>query len=173
MKKPEFGNGHTLVFFTGLMILIIFAIPTGLDLIHFGIEYINPFAVICMVIGVVILIAPFVDLHFKENEYYEYISNPNNRIKILEEQKKAAENYQRAVSEKRTQLEAEKEEARLSQKNGAPWERYYTHPCPYCGHYKVRAANWDDKRMSVAFWGVHSQKMGCKYKCDNCTRIQD
>lgn len=68
----------------------------------------------------------------------------------------------------RRELELEKQFAIESQKNAAPWERYYPYPCPYCGHYKVRPSKWDDKRMSVAFWGIHSQKIGKQYKCDYC-----
>ena len=67
-------------------------------------------------------------------------------------------------------IQREREEAIKSQTNSAPWERYYTYPCPFCGHYKVRDANWDDKRVSVAFWGVASSKIGDHYKCEHCNR---
>lgn len=79
--------------------------------------------------------------------------------------------YERQKEEERRRIEQERIYAEQSQHNGAPWgERYYTYPCPYCGHYKVRPANWDDKRMSVAFWGAASSKIGDKYKCENCNR---
>lgn len=51
----------------------------------------------------------------------------------------------------------------------APWEESYLgHTCPYCGGHRVRYAKWKDKRMSVAFWGVWSQKLHSNYKCDDC-----
>lgn len=77
----------------------------------------------------------------------------------------------------RRQIEAntiarEKQEAINASTSDAPWERkYYTSPCPYCGHYKVRSANWDDKRASVAFWGGASDKIGKRYKCENCNEM--
>ncbi len=83
-------------------------------------------------------------------------------------------NEKNGTNEKRRQKEFEQigkeyEEAVESQKSGAPWaKRYSTHPCPHCGHYKVREATWDDKRYSVAFWGAASSKIGTRYKCDHC-----
>lgn len=66
----------------------------------------------------------------------------------------------------------EKRDAELSQKSNVPWDkRYFTQPCPYCSHYKVRYSTWDDKKMSVAFWGVWSDKVGKSFKCDNCGRV--
>ena len=54
----------------------------------------------------------------------------------------------------------------------APWEtRYFKHPCPYCGSYKVRYTKWDDKALSTAFWGAFSYKLHCNYKCDNCKKM--
>ncbi len=67
------------------------------------------------------------------------------------------------------EIERERQSAIASQ-NRAPWERYYTFACPYCGHYKVRPANWDDKKMSVAFWGAASSKLGDHYKCEHCKK---
>lgn len=55
----------------------------------------------------------------------------------------------------------------------APWEStYFSHACPYCGMKTVRLATWDDKRLSVAFWGVvASPKTGKRFKCDSCKRM--
>ena len=55
----------------------------------------------------------------------------------------------------------------------APWETtYYSFPCPYCGKNMVRPAKWDDKRLSIAFWGaLLSPKTGTRYKCDNCKKM--
>lgn len=53
-----------------------------------------------------------------------------------------------------------------------PWAvKYSTSPCPYCGHYKVRYAKWEDKSMSIAFWGIASSKIGTNYKCEHCNRM--
>lgn len=54
----------------------------------------------------------------------------------------------------------------------APWvTQYYNYPCPNCGAYKVRPAKWDDKSLSIAFWGIASDKIGKSYKCENCGRM--
>ena len=102
------------------------------------------------------------------DEYSLYKTNQQEYWK-----KKAAETN--AAIKKREEenavIEQEKEAAIRSQTFGSPWERYYTHPCPYCGHYKVRSANWDDKRMSVAFWGGASSKIGKRFKCENCNMM--
>ncbi len=50
---------------------------------------------------------------------------------------------------------------------------YLDSPCPYCGAYRVRYAKWEDKQMSVAFWGFFSHKLHSKYKCDKCKQMWD
>lgn len=73
---------------------------------------------------------------------------------------------------KKATLEAEYNAAVLSQKRSEPWAvRYSTSPCPHCGHYKVRHAKWEDKSMSVAFWGMASSTIGKNYKCEHCGRM--
>lgn len=70
------------------------------------------------------------------------------------------------------QIELERIQAENSQRASEPWTvRYATYPCPYCGHYKVRAAKWEDKQVSVAFWGIASSKIGKNYKCEFCKRM--
>ena len=49
--------------------------------------------------------------------------------------------------------------------------QYMQYPCPYCRKYKVRYAEWDDKKTSIAFWGIWSAKVGKTYKCDGCGRF--
>lgn len=74
--------------------------------------------------------------------------------------------------EERKIIEQERQTAIWSNEAGAPWQvRYATYPCPYCGHYKVRSAKWEDKRMSVAFWGAASSKIGTQFKCEHCNRM--
>ena len=69
-------------------------------------------------------------------------------------------------------LEQEKREAEASQKDPTPWRiRYATYPCPHCGHYKVRSAKWEDKKLSVAFWGPMSSALGKEFKCEHCGRM--
>lgn len=72
----------------------------------------------------------------------------------------------------RQQIEIERQNAIASQQKKEPWAiRYMIFPCPYCGHYKVRYAKWEDKQFSVAFWGVASDKLGKNYKCEHCQRM--
>lgn len=71
-----------------------------------------------------------------------------------------------------SELEEEFMAAVESQSRTEPWAvKYSTSPCPYCGHYKVRNAKWEDKQLSVAFWGVASDKIGKHYKCDYCKKM--
>lgn len=69
-------------------------------------------------------------------------------------------------------IKHEYQQALDSQKSNEPWAvRYSTQPCPYCRHYKVRYAKWEDKQMSVAFWGAASSKIGKLYKCEYCGKM--
>lgn len=78
----------------------------------------------------------------------------------------------KAMMEKEAQIEQERQAAIASQHATEPWaKRYSTSPCPYCGHYKVRSAKWEDKSLSVAFWGIASSKIGTNYKCEHCNRM--
>ncbi len=70
----------------------------------------------------------------------------------------------------RQQIEIERLNAIKSQQRNERI-KYMTTPCPYCGHYKVRYAKWEDKRFSVAFWGVASNKLGKHYKCEYCQKM--
>mgnify|MGYP001037055919 FL=1 len=73
---------------------------------------------------------------------------------------------------KQKMLENEYQQAVASQQASEPWTvRYSTHPCPYCGHYKVRYAKWEDKQMSVAFWGMASSAIDKHYKCEWCKKM--
>lgn len=67
------------------------------------------------------------------------------------------------------QINREYDQAVASQSASEPWAiRYAIEPCPHCGHYKVRNAKWEDKQMSVAFWGIASTKIGTSFKCEHC-----
>ncbi len=94
--------------------------------------------------------------------------------KILTEQDAAARaKTPEAIQErKQKMLENEYQQAVASQQASEPWTvRYSTHPCPYCGHYKVRYAKWEDKQMSVAFWGMASSAIDKHYKCEWCKKM--
>lgn len=85
-----------------------------------------------------------------------------------------AENEKNGTNDRRRaeelqQILVEREEAIESHQASEPWAvRYATEPCPHCGHYKVRNAKWEDKRLSVSFWGAYSTKIGKCYKCEHC-----
>lgn len=68
-------------------------------------------------------------------------------------------------------IDMEYQQALASQNLTEPWATHYeSSSCPYCGHYKVRIAKWEDKRTSIAFWGIASDKIGKQYICDNCKK---
>ena len=95
-----------------------------------------------------------------------------NRYLAYDLAKNNFEEYTRQVNEELNKLNEEYQLAIQSQKSIEPWAiRYSTSPCPYCGHYKVRNAKWEDKSLSVAFWGIHSEKIGTNYKCEYCSRM--
>lgn len=97
----------------------------------------------------VILIAVFWGMAYSENE-----NNGTNARRRVQELQQISKEYDEAVQ---------------SQEKGEPWKvRYATYPCPRCGHYKVRNANREDKRLSVAFWGAASNAIGKTYKCEHC-----
>ncbi|MCR5799700.1 MAG: hypothetical protein K6G69_06440 [Lachnospiraceae bacterium] len=102
---------------------------------------------------------------FQQSEYYTACAQKISSSELWEKRSKERK-------EKEAQaLQAEQEFAIKSQSDSTPWnKRYFTDPCPYCGHYKVRYASWDDKKLSVAFWGVWSNKVGKNFHCDYCNR---
>ena len=70
------------------------------------------------------------------------------------------------------EIAKEREFATQTSSATAAWDKkYFPHPCSHCGHYKVRYANYDDKRFSIAFWGGASDKMGKRYKCEYCGQM--
>ena len=80
--------------------------------------------------------------------------------------------YKRMEEKEQAEISQGYNQAIQSQQSNTPWTiRYAIYPCPHCGHYKVRCANWEDKRLSVAFWGAASSKIGKTYKCEHCKRM--
>lgn len=119
------------------------------------------FPLMVLILGIIILAGALLLYSMKiasPNEYNKYKSD-------------IAEKHRENVAKEQAEIEREKRAAIESQKNEAPWnKRYFTEPCPYCRHYKVRYSTWDDKKMSVAFWGVWSNKVGKSFHCDRCGR---
>ncbi|MDO5155984.1 MAG: zinc ribbon domain-containing protein [Eubacteriales bacterium] len=102
------------------------------------------------------------DLRIAEKDISEYEKIIQGRIDA---------HKQRMIAEANA-LQQEKEYAEYTQTSGQAWTvRYFTDPCPYCGHYKVRYSKWEDKRYSIAFWGIASSKIGQNFKCENCKRM--
>ena len=110
-------------------------------------------------------------IEYHPNNNFDIVSC-KNRIRFEEDFDASEEAYEKRRLAIRQRLEAEKRKRTDQMVNKAPWDtQYYNHPCPYCGAYKVRAAKWDDKGFSVAFWGAFSYKLHCHYKCDNCKKM--
>ncbi len=109
------------------------------------------------------------DYKLAQNNYPKYLKRLEKRQSIERERQLEKEDEIRI---ERNIIERERQEAIQSQEADAPWTvRYSTSPCPHCGHYKVRYAKWEDKSISVAFWGVASSKLGTNYKCEHCKRM--
>ena len=90
---------------------------------------------------------------------------------VYSENEKNGTNAKRRLEELE-KIENERQQAILSQRAGEPWRtRYATYPCPHCGHYKVRCAKWEDKRLSISFWGAASSAIGKEFKCEHCGKM--
>lgn len=101
-----------------------------------------------------------------KTNYEKYIVEEDARQQRQHERKLKEEAAEKARQE---HIENERQIAIASQQSNAPWAiKYCTYPCPHCGHYKVRYAKWEDKKASVAFWGIHSSKLGTNFKCEYC-----
>ncbi len=145
------------MFETTLIVVIIEAALIAVT--YFSIKYLSILAYLIGVPAIILIFGFFIAWISNIGDTINKYTNPEGYRK-----QKAAENARR----NRT-LAYELEQAEASQRNSSPWGvKYYTSPCPYCGHYKVRNMNWDDKRMSVAFWGAYAPKVGKHYTCDNC-----
>ncbi len=164
-KKPVFSKGFIvyLVVVTIFLLLLFFINPhkaireieefflwfftfEGIPLIIYGIPYLRELS----------------DYHLAQNDFEEY------KKKIIKERK---ESLAKALEEEKI-LKQEKKYAEYSQSSDNAWgTKYFTDPCPHCGHYKVRYAKWEDKQLSVAFWGVASDKIDKDFKCDYCKKI--
>ena len=147
-----------------LLMLICFTIIIGFfclySLSEFGkIIGLPPFVVIVYIASIIIYALEQATYSDNNKNSYQYYMNVEKQL---------AQN--KVNAEKRVQ-EIKYEKYLAENKSPESWNPYIAKPCPHCGHYKVRSAKWDDKKMSVAFWGIHSQKIGKQYICDNCKNM--
>ena len=161
-QKPIYSKGMLIYTILATIFFVFFFItgggegdPSGVAAVIFCF-YSVPFGYSCY------FLRKLGDYNLAQKDYPEYL---RRKIAILEGQIKRKESEQ-------AEIDAEYQVAVQSQKATEPWAiRYSTSPCPYCGHYKVRSAKWEDKKMSIAFWGVASSKIGTNYKCEHCNRM--
>lgn len=163
--KPKFSRAFLVYLISSLIIFIIVPFVGGV----YKEEFVAAFNLIFILDIIPLVIYYVFSYKVKLAEYNLAQTNFN------EYARKKVEEYRatlKANQEKIDVLNKEYEDAAESQKLSAPWAtRYSTSPCPYCGHYKVRYAKWEDKRASVAFWGAASSKIGTNYKCEYCGRM--
>lgn len=122
-----------------------FDTPVGIGILGLSFLFSGSFGT-----GLICILIAFVwGAIFLENE-----KNGTHAKKRQQEQEQITNEYYNAVA---------------SQKDRTPWSTVYaTEPCPHCGHYKVRNAKWEDKRLSISFWGVASNAIGKSFKCEHC-----
>lgn len=169
-EKPTFSSNFLKYLLITTAILTILLFSNGIDMVEYGLE--TYFQLLGLVDGIPLAIY----LCFLVPQYRRYILAKTNYKKYEQEEaerlKRKYEYSLRAQEDERKrkeQIENERQMAILSQQNTSPWAvKYSTHPCPHCGHYKVRCAKWEDKKASVAFWGIHSSKLAANYKCEQC-----
>ncbi|MBQ6885624.1 MAG: hypothetical protein IJN56_07835 [Clostridia bacterium] len=169
-EKPKFPKGLLIYLLIATAIFTILLFSEGVGMVEYKIK--GYFQLLAVFDGVPLAFY----LCFFIPECRRYILSKTNYEQYVKEEeerqrKRAAAQAQARAAEKTRQehIERERQIAIASQQNDSPWAiKYCTYPCPHCGHYKVRYAKWEDKRASVAFWGIHSSKLGTNYKCECC-----
>lgn len=158
-------------------------IPGGLAFLIFTIIEGGFFSIIFGLFCCIILFFGGHELFTTNLDNYKLAKSDLNayKLKVITKQDAAAktntpeaiqQRKQEMMERKQKMLENEYQQAVASQQASEPWTvRYSTHPCPYCGHYKVRYAKWEDKQMSVAFWGMASSAIDKHYKCEWCKKM--
>lgn len=159
-KAPELSQKGVFSLFMFVLFTIFTIIFEIACLIEFS-EFLMPPV---FVIIVLVIFGLFSVLEWGQYSYDK--KNPFQYYKRMEEEINNAKEYDKKRAE-----EIRMEKYLAENKSKESWNPYIAKPCPNCGRYKVRYANWDDKRMSVAFWGAHSQKIGKRYICDNCKNM--
>jgi len=169
-EKPKFSKGLIKYLLIATAILTVLLFSEGIGMVEYKIagyfQLLAAFDGIPPVFYLCFFIPEWRRYNLSRTNYDQYVKEETER------QKRAAERARQAEEEERKRqecIEAERQVAIFSQQNSAPWAiKYSTHPCPNCGHYKVRCAKWEDKKLSVAFWGIHSSKLAANYKCECC-----
>lgn len=159
--KPKIAKG--IIIYAAIYILFVLWLTSIEDWVFMDGSF---FVLISFFAPIVIYAINFVrsllEYNLAHTDYPQYAK----KMKEIEEKENAR------LVEAHAELEEEYKEALASQKRTEPWAiRYSTSPCPHCGHYKVRYAKWEDKSLSVAFWGIASSKLGTSYKCEHCKRM--
>lgn len=153
--KPKIGKG-IVIYTVILFIFILWLVSIG------GLVPAVLFLLFPIMVYAIVYVALLNNYKLAQTDYPKYVM----KVKANKARQEAEKAREKAA------LEAEYNAAVLSQKQSAPWAvRYSTSPCPRCGHYKVRHAKWEDKSMSVAFWGIASSTIGKNYKCEHCGRM--
>lgn len=169
-QKPKFSKGLLIYLLIATAILTILLFSEGIGMVEYKIE--GYFQLLGIFDGVPLVFY----LCFFIPQCRKYILAKTNYEKYeKEEEERLKRQYYQRIKEheaekaRQEQIEKERQFAIASQSSTSPWAvKYCTHPCPHCGHYKVRYAKWEDKKASVAFWGIHSSKLGTNFKCEHC-----
>lgn len=172
-NKPKFSKKFLIYLIVSMGILVLLLIKDGPIMIEYVID---SFVTLVLILDVLPLV---VYLFFFIPQYRKYILAKTNHDKyVAEEEARLNRQYEKRLKEnaeeklRQERIENERQIAIASQQNNSPWAiKYCTYPCPHCGHYKVRYAKWEDKKASVAFWGIHSSKLGTNFKCENCGKM--
>ena len=169
-QKPKFSKGLLIYLLIATAILTILLFSDGVGMVEYKIEgYVKLLAVFA-----VIPLAIYLFFFIPQCRKYILAKTNYEKHEKEEEERLKRQYYQRlkdqaAEKARQEQIEKERQIAIASQSSTSPWAvKYCTHPCPHCGHYKVRYAKWEDKKASVAFWGIHSSKLGTNFKCEHC-----
>jgi len=172
-EKPKFSKGLLKYLLIATAIFTILLFGEGIDMVEYKIAgYFQLLAIfdgIPLIVYLCFFIPAYRRYNLSRTNYEQYAKEEAERLKRASERALQA----REEAKKRQEcIENERKIAVLSQQNTSPWAvKYSTHPCPHCGHYKVRCAKWEDKKASVAFWGIHSSKLAANYKCECCGKM--
>lgn len=168
--KPKFSKEFLIYLLISTGILVFLLLKDGPVMIKYIIDSFTTLIIILDVIPLVVYLFFFIPQCRKyilaKTNYEKYVAEEETRRKRQHERRLKEEAEEKVRLE---HIELERQIAISSQLNNSPWAiRYCTYPCPHCGHYKVRYAKWEDKKASVAFWGIHSSKLGTNFKCEHC-----
>lgn len=164
--KPKFSRG--MIYYLLITIGIIFFFIVFIANVDWETRLDGLGEIIVMIDGVPLVLY----LAYFGRKCYDYRLANTNYDEYKRRVEAKADAHAQVILKEQAEIRKEEEEAIASQYATEPWaKRYMTSPCPYCGHYKVRYAKWEDKSLSVAFWGIASSAIGKNYKCEHCNRM--